>query len=251
MASIETLDKRIAGKKAEIEKLEKKMKRILEAQASNWTKNPYWYTERDIVSTNKEIDRAKEGLKNYEDQLELEQTKAASRNLPVILEFLDLWKQNCMKWYKDVYQTYLVENEEFHKKYKEMQEEEDILMRSSVPYEEKRPEQRRLWDERRKFRNEHQHKWAFLTPYIDGGLNEVKIQKDLDREADAKYDYIVDTTTRLVGEIVDATNLKIGAKGDLNGFIVGKDGKAKVETVGAGGYNIQRFHYRTLIHKMK
>ena len=113
------------------------------------------------------------------------------------------------------------------------------------------PEQRRLWDERKKFRNEHQHRWAFLTPYIDGGLNEVKIQKDLDREADAKYDYIVDTTTRLVGEIVDATNLKIGAKGDLNGFIVGKDGKAKVETVGAGGYAIQRFHYRTLIHKMK
>lgn len=252
MASIETLEKRIAGKQAEIEKLEKKLKRILEAQASNWTKNPYWYTERDITYTNRDIDRAKEGLKKYEDQLELEKNKAASRNLPVILEFLDRWKKDSMEWYRNIFETYLEDCQEYHKKYLEFNEQEDILMRSSVPYAEKKPEQRKIWDERSKLRDAHHRKWAFLTPYVDSKqLNEVKIQKDLDREADAKYDYIVDTTTRLVGEIVDATHLTIGAKGDLNGYIVGKDGKAKVETVGAGGWNIQRHHYRTLIHKMK
>lgn len=252
MASIETLQKRIAGKEAEIEKLEKKLKKILEAQASNWTKNPYWYSERDIASTNKEIAQAQEALKKYQDQLKLENTKAESRNCPAILEFLDKWKKECMSWYHEMTDMYLKEREQFNIKYQEMKDEEDILMRSSVPYNEKRPEQRRMWDERTKFRNAFMSKWAFLTPYIDkSSLNETKVQKDLDRDADAKYDYIVETTTRLVGQIVDATHLYVGEKGDLNGYIIGTDGKASVQTVGAGGWNVQRRHYRTLIHKMK
>ena len=252
MASIETLEKRIAGKQAEIEKLEKKLKRILEAQASNWTKNPYWYTERDITSTNKEIAKAQEGLKNYQDQLELEKAKAASRNCPAILEFLDRWKKDSLEWYRSMVDVYIADRAEYREKYKEINEQEDILMRSSVPFAEKVPERKKLWDEQHKLREAHQRKWAFLTPYIDRDqLNETKVQRDLDREAEAKYDYIIDTTTRLVGEIVDATHLRVGNKGDLNGYIEGQDGKVKVETVGAGGYNIQRFHYRTLIHKMQ
>ena len=74
------------------------------------------------------------------------------------------------------------------------------------------------------------------------------MNKDLDKEADAKYDDIVNRTIELVGKIIDASNLSIGMKGDLNGVIEGEKGKAKVETIGAGGYNIQCFHFRTLIH---
>ena len=39
--------------------------------------------------------------------------------------------------------------------------------------------------------------------------------------------------------------------GDINGIIVGTEGKAKIQTIGAGGYNIQCFHFRTLIHEIK
>lgn len=52
----------------------------------------------------------------------------------------------------------------------------------------------------------------------------------------------------LVGEITDASGLSVGSKQDLNGFIVGTRGTAKVQTIGAGGYNIQCFHFRTLIN---
>ena len=75
-----------------------------------------------------------------------------------------------------------------------------------------------------------------------------KLRKDLDQEAAQKYDNIIERTNKIVGQITDASNLSVGASGDLNGYIIGTNGTAKVTTIGAGGYNIQCYHFRTLIH---
>ena len=82
-------------------------------------------------------------------------------------------------------------------------------------------------------------------------LDEMALLKEklfmfIDAEAKSKYDSIIERTNRIVGQITDATNLHIGEKGDLNGYIYGTEGTAKVQTIGAGGYNIQCFHFRTL-----
>lgn len=76
-----------------------------------------------------------------------------------------------------------------------------------------------------------------------------KLKKDLKDEADRKYDFIIERTNSIVGTITDASDLRVGDKGDLNGFIKGENGVAKVQTIGAGGYNIQCFHFRTLINR--
>lgn len=50
-----------------------------------------------------------------------------------------------------------------------------------------------------------------------------------------------------VGKVIDWSNLHFGANGMLNGRVTGNLGSIYVETIGAGGYNIQRFHYRVLL----
>ncbi len=64
--------------------------------------------------------------------------------------------------------------------------------------------------------------------------------------------FIIDLYNRvkaITGEVTDWKNIHYGGKA-LNGYVVGKDGTAKVETILAGGYNIQRLHMRVLVNKL-
>ena len=89
------------------------------------------------------------------------------------------------------------------------------------------------------------------THQYDRVFNRDKLQKELDVEADEKYDAIIERTNAICGKITDARGLWTSAKGDLDGIIIGERGVAKVQTIGAGGYNIQCFHFRTLVHEVK
>ena len=58
----------------------------------------------------------------------------------------------------------------------------------------------------------------------------------------------------ITGEITDWSNVHAtcGAQGMtvLNGFVVGKEGRCEVESILAGGYNIQRLHVRVLVKEI-
>ena len=73
----------------------------------------------------------------------------------------------------------------------------------------------------------------------------------LEAERKAKILDLMARIENITGKILDAEALHIGAKGDLEGVIIGEQGKAKINTIGAGGYNIQCFHFRTLVHEYK
>ena len=93
MASIEFITKRIEGKKKEIAKLESKLARIEKAAASNWENNPYYYNESDLKWTTRDLEDARAALADYEKKFAAETDKAASRNVPAIIEFLEGWKK--------------------------------------------------------------------------------------------------------------------------------------------------------------
>ena len=59
---------------------------------------------------------------------------------------------------------------------------------------------------------------------------------------------IVTRTFKKVGKIVDISFATIGNDGSFNGIVIGENGTANIQTVLAGGYNIQRLHYRVLVH---
>ena len=86
-------------------------------------------------------------------------------------------------------------------------------------------------------------------PNLEAALK--RLNKNLSEEANRKYDFIIDRTNRIVGQITDASNLSISDNGELNGIVIGTRGTAHVKTVGAGGYNIQCFHFRTYIKEHK
>lgn len=75
------------------------------------------------------------------------------------------------------------------------------------------------------------------------------VKKDIEREAVRKEKQLIDRVNHEVGAIVEALSLKVGYDCGINGYIKGERGLCKIETIYAGGYNIQRLHYRVLIHK--
>lgn len=272
MATLEFIQKRIDGKEKEIEKLEKKMERILKAESTNWEVNPYFYNENDKKWTQKYIDDAKASLEDYKNQLEVIKQKDASRNVPAILEFLNLWKNRVVDHYTRGLKVYFDEYNEVRRLGKEYW---DIQYNYNDPT---RKEKEQVYEtardifygkchgyyERKYFTNrwgkqdykdvkvkDGEYEW--LRPYNNYEENEAyaRLQKDVDEEAKRKYDFIIERTNRVVGQITDASGLYISDNFELNGIIIGTNGKARVETITAGGWNIQCEHFRTLIHPIR
>lgn len=271
MASIEFITKRIEGKEKELDKLNKKMERIRKAEATNWEVNPYYYSEYDIKSTLRDIEDAQKALDNYKSQLVTETEKNNSRNVEVILTFLERWKARVRFHYTAGLTEYYEEKEavsDLYRKIERYSYSDTNKSAEQVEYEtaskafrnkcrgyfEKQPYTDRKGELKYHDVKVKDGEYEYLRAYtVERTLEEAtaRLEKDLVQEANRKYDFIIERTNKIVGTITDASNLVIGSKEDLNGYIIGDRGTAKVTTIGAGGYAVQCFHFRTLINPMK
>lgn len=268
MATIATLEKRISGKIRQLEQLNKKLTRIKAVEATDWKKNPYSYTETDLRYTEQDIRECQAALEKYQCDLEYAREKAASRNVSAILEFLNQWKVRCFEFYNEG----LREAFDGKAEIKELSAQMNACQYGTDEYEfawqkytsacdklrirlHGRYEDQIIERNHRKFRTKvkiEDGDLEYIAPLMKESYESSieKLRRDLDNEANNKYDFIIERTVNIVGTIIDASNLSIGDKGNLNGYIIGEKGRASVQTIGAGGYNIQCFHFRTLIHKM-
>lgn len=243
-------------------------------QDAYWLLCDYEQKKDDIDGATKKLAEAERICSGWKEKLDLEinKNKVIQAQVPdVIKEFLQEWKENAFQWYVQRYDAFLeykgkvrgdaraakVEALKTLPEYAELRQkwggrlfEDDFFLNNPNPRKpmEKFLKERELdYDSINKklarFADatvlkmcEFRDKQERLT-WLDGALEEEKKNKMLD---------LVARVTKITGPITDAENLRIRA-GDLNGTILGEKGAAKIQTISAGGYNIQCFHYRVLI----
>ncbi len=234
--------------------------------------------QSDIESAVDKLEEAKQIIANW--QAKLDERIAADdyleANAPEILkDFLENWKQHAIAYYREKRIRFI----EYRKELKAQERAARLEALQTLPSLER---YREIYKGRELTDSDLANLWprkdvnAFLSErgleyrQIQKKLNEfgdqitfklLEIRDDQEREAwlektmeEEKRAKLLDLIGRImstVGTITDAAALYIGPEGDINGIIVGTEGKAKIQTIGAGGYNIQCFHFRTLIHEIK
>lgn len=72
--------------------------------------------------------------------------------------------------------------------------------------------------------------------------------KDVFETIDNAYKNLLNIIKDSIGNIENC-NIWLNPKNGLDGKIYGENGKIEIQTIFAGGYNIQKLHYRTLIKR--
>lgn len=278
MERISKLNENIAKKECLIEKMtlriskntEKLTEMGLEVLENPYTlprSTPNWEKAFDLMysigNAKDSVESATKALKEFRNKLESYNADLAviiekenSRNIQVIIDFLDRWKELNVKFYKDSVPLYAEALKEYYEKHNEWTKYQNAnwKLRGTPEYKERA-------SAHKAYSAKFNRTWNYLVSYVlsiynqandcrDYILHEDKLRADLKAEAERKYDFIIEKTNEIVGTITDASGLHIGAKGDLNGIIIGERGSASVQTIGAGGYNIQCYHFRTIIRKI-
>lgn len=266
---------KVAKRAAILKKQREQLEKMLQKGADQYD---ITIKKGDIDSSVKKLKEAEESLEGWKEKLgkRITADEYLEANAPEILkDFLEGWKRNAITYYRQRRIDFI----EFHKDLRDKERAARLEALQTLPSLERA---RKLYEGRKVTDYDLANLWPrkdvdeFLH---ERGLDYYQIQKKLKGEGDGitfrlleihneqereawlerameeeKRAKLLDLIGRImstVGTITDAAALYIGPEGDINGYIEGTEGKAKIQTIGAGGYNIQCFHFRTLIHEYK
>jgi len=214
----EQLKERIQKTEIKIQKIEKRITKWQKAQDS-------WELDRAI----QDLHDAQLTLDNYKKQLSEEEARNEILNhLPAVLQE---FKENLI---------YIWNEYDFNKQ-KEIKEEYKNQPKGIGP-------DYREWQHY--MREKYGHNWYdFMHKKSD------EIIKSNIKDANILILNLLARTQDITGKITDCQYLTLDRDNQgysiINGIIIGEKGKAKVESIGAGGYNIQRYHIRVLVKEVK
>ncbi len=206
----------------------------------------YYYARLDLNdkrnTLNKYLIKIEE-IKQFESEKKIE----------VIWNFLTEWEEKTYNWYiqnanlyMELYDKYneAWENSKEAYKYESTFTSYDGSIITRVNYKQNR------------FKEKYYFNIQSLTKEITNvyrkTIDTEELAKVIKDEKEHKYKELIERVTKITGKITDASMLKIGNQhGEINGMILGEKGKCIIETISAGGYNIQCFHYRVLLKEVK
>ena len=223
----------VEKKKATIERhkkqAEKKLQKITENGWENGLENDSCYRGDNYNY------EALSAISDY--HWKLEDIKGAEEKLREAEQVADNWA----KKYADALNRELTIATEVPEAFKQARAE---LVESWVEQDIK--EREIMLQKKRELSYEEFRKWYKYTEEEALKHTDAEFRKIEEREADIWLLDLYNRVKAITGEITDASYIRWGGK-CLDGYVVGKDGTANVTTIDAGGYNIQRWHLRTLV----
>jgi hypothetical protein len=247
------IEKKIADitkRKTLITKQETKLKTLTDTYDIKWLQD-------DIRTSNNKLKDLESQLKTLYGQKEKTEKIDNIERIPVIEEFLEQWKVKAIEWYKKDYNRLL----NYLKKFAENKKEMEIVLKAwkvENGFSE--------WSWNKAIREKEKEleidtdsynkglKWfkgLTLKLYENKNNWESLLEKEIEQDKNNKRALFISRVKEITGTIQDASRLEIGMNGEINGIVTGEKGKAKVETISAGGYNIQCWHFRVLVHEYK
>lgn len=198
-----------------------------------------WYEEW-LGGCDEEIRRAKRDLEEAEAQLERihqmlakqESKQDTLSKLPqCIIDFKESLITKWDAWDINMRETIRQEYKQAYELYKEGKKEE---------YHE-------AW-------LEIKYKYKHIEPRVYGKTDE-EIHKENIKDAEDIILSMVNRIWPITGDITDAKHLYLNYDNNgftiINGTIIGEKGKANIHSIGAGGYNVQRYHIRVLVKEAR
>lgn len=234
--------------------------------------------EEDIKTTENKVVEAEKVLKNWQEKLNKEEANLQYINneIPqILIDFLNDWKEHCREYVLTMADKYFEEKQELRDTINtycweyivDNKDKFDYLFNNypdnfatfnnGINYAQYINSYRDFKEfesiynvKELKKSLENKYNNYFVQFYISHRQDINALDKELEKEKNNKLLDLMNRVTAITGIITDTTNLKINAKGDIDGIIYGEKGNCKVTTIGAGGYNIQCFHYRVLVKKI-
>lgn len=234
--------------------------------------------EEDIKTAENKVVEAEKVLKNWQEKLNKEEANLQYINneIPqILIDFLNDWKEHCREYVLTMADKYFEEKQELRDTINtycweyivDNKDKFDYLFNNypdnfatfnnGINYAQYINSYRDFKEfesiynvKELKKSLENKYNNYFVQFYISHRQDINALDKELEKEKNNKLLDLMNRVTAITGIITDTTNLKINAKGDIDGIIYGEKGNCKVTTIGAGGYNIQCFHYRVLVKKI-
>lgn len=187
----------------------------------------------DIKHYDKEMKKAKKEIAKLEKEIAKLEKLDVDFDIDVVDEFLAQYRVKAEKFIRESVETNYpeaIEKLEASDRYKEAKYLERQNMMSYL---------------NNQFGSTVVYMWGWR-----GSQFEDKLKAMMDYDVEMKKAVLLGRISEITGKVTDAS-LYIGDDGNINGHVKGEKGSAKVQTILAGGYNIQCLHYRLLVNKQK